>query len=69
MCAEMMCSERKKCTYVGYDPRLESPLDYYEKEYVLTADIEEAITFEVKKFLAELEIMVLKLREAYSGDM
>lgn len=62
---QMICTQRKWCDFVSFDPRMPVEMQLYIARVELDAELAEEITAEVGKFLSELSAMVEKLKTLY----
>lgn len=62
MAAQLMCEGLKECVFLSFDPRLPVEQQMFIKEFELTKELEDQITFEVVKFNSEVDQIVNKLR-------
>lgn len=64
MAAQLMCEGLRECLFLSYDPRFPVDKQMFIKEFELTAEIEEEITFKVVKFDSEVNQIVNQLKAA-----
>lgn len=62
MAAQLMCLGLKECIFLSFDPRFPVEQQMFIKEFELTKELEDQITFEVVKFNSEVDQIVNKLR-------
>lgn len=62
MAAQLMCLGLKECIFLSFDPRFPVEQQMFTKEFELTKELEDQITFEVVKFNSEVDQIVNKLR-------
>jgi putative phage-type endonuclease len=62
MHAAMMCTGRRGCYFISYDPRLPEKLSIFIKNVLYDINIAELIDFEVHKFLGELDSLEKAMR-------
>lgn len=60
---QLLCTRRKWCDFVMFDPRLPERLQLSFRRYEHNADIAHSITGEVMLFLEELDALEAKLRK------
>jgi len=59
---QMLCTSRKYCDFVSYDPRLPENLQLFVQRIELDTDYAKKLEAEVVKFLSDLNVKVNKLR-------
>lgn len=62
MAAQLMCEGLKECVFLSFDPRFPTEQQMFTKEFELTKELEDQITFEVVKFNSEVDQIVNKLK-------
>lgn len=67
MTTQMVCSKRKWCDFVGYDPRLPDELSLSIHRYEYDEAFAKEITMEVTGFLAELDALEETYRKRMAG--
>lgn len=59
---QMICTERKWCDWVSFDPRMPDDLSFHCRRVPLDADLAKEITEAVAEFLSDLDEMETELR-------
>lgn len=62
---QMVCTDRKWCDWVSYDPRLPGSMQLFVQRVVRAAALIAELEKNVTEFLAEIEVKVRALRERY----
>lgn len=63
---QMICTQRKWCDFVSFDPRMPVEMQLYIARVELDTELAEEITAEVNKFLAETSVMVNELNAKFN---
>lgn len=63
MAFQLLCTDRKWCDFVSYDPRIGEELSLFVKRYTPEQSYLDEIESEVKKFLSELDDVMAELTE------
>lgn len=64
---EMVCTGRKWCDFVSYDPRLPESMSLHIRRVHIEPDRVAEVEAEVRKFLSEVDETVAELRRLYEG--
>ena len=61
----MDCTGRKWCDFVSFDPRLPPEMQIFTKRVERDDVFIKAMEAEVSEFLVELEVKIMRLKDAY----
>jgi len=64
---QMLCTGRKWCDFVSYDPRMPEYMRLFIKRVVRDDAAIRELESEISKFLSELDIMIKQLKEKTNG--
>lgn len=64
MAAQLMCEELTECVFVSFDPRFPANQQLFIRDFELTNELRDEITFKVVKFNSEVDQIVNQLEAA-----